>query len=147
MREKHLQFLDHVKTLTNLSLSGIARKAEIAETTLTRFVSKENFESLSQQTLDKVAKIAGYENYEDFIFTNRIAGSPIKTNKIKISDAEKFEIYENVKRIFSKKLKNSPSPQLVSKITQLVVTSMELMNTSYVSDSLILYVIEKENLL
>lgn len=145
MRKRHITFLDHIKSLTNLSYSAIAREAGVSETTLTRFISKENFDSLSQQTLDKVAKVGGYNNYEDFLLTNKFAGNPVDVKQVEISDAQKFEIYEAVKRVLSG-VKGSQATDIktVTDITTEVIKTMKLLNTKFVTDSLILYVIESD---
>lgn len=148
MRSKHINFLEHIRDISGLSLSAIARAANIADTTLTRFMNKSEIEALSAQTLNKVAKIGGYENYEDFLLMNNSSGNFIVTNKVKITDAQKFEIYESVRKLIEKANKNnSVNSNKISQITQEVINHMQILNTNFVSESLIAYVLEKDNLL
>jgi len=68
IRERHLKFLNEIKEVTGLSLSALAKKAAISDTTLTRFVKQNSYESLSNITLSKVSKVAGFNSYEDYLF-------------------------------------------------------------------------------
>lgn len=60
-REQILQFLDRAMAATQLSASGLARKAGIATTTLTRFIKDEHASMLSMRSLAKIAHAAGTE--------------------------------------------------------------------------------------
>lgn len=142
LREKHLDFLEFLKGKTGLTVSAIAKKANISDSTLTRFIRKPEFESLSSTTLDKISKVAGYESYESYLLNEY---SAVELQEIKISDAEKFELYESVKRLLAKKYRVA-SPELVSKISKEVLEDAAKLNTNFISDSLIMYVIEKNEL-
>lgn len=143
MRKKHITFIEHIRDISGLSLSAIARQAKLADTTLTRFMNKPELDSLSAQTLDKVAQIGGYIDYEDFLMMNKAAGSNIKADKIKISDAQKFEIYEIVRKLLEKKSKKPANPNECGTLTSEVINHMHLLNTDFVTESLVMYVIEK----
>ncbi|HCR85645.1 MAG TPA: hypothetical protein DIV86_03100 [Alphaproteobacteria bacterium] len=142
MRKKHINFIEHIRGLTGLSLSAIARQADIADTTLTRFMNKAELEALSTQTLDKVAKTGGYRDYEDFLLKNKNTGSTHGKKELTINDAQKFEIYEMARKLLKTNNKN-PSPDECSNIASEVIKYMQLLNTDFVSESFVMYVIEK----
>lgn len=63
IREEHLKFLDSAIEQTGLTASGIAAKAGLSSTTLTRFIKDDSMRSLSQVTLNKIAELLGKESY------------------------------------------------------------------------------------
>lgn len=141
LRSKHLDFIEHLKVKARMSVSAIAHEAGVSDSTLTRFISKDNYKNLSSATLDKIAKVGGYKSYEDYLVEKgRGEGGSGKKN-IEISDGQKFEIYEMVKRL-SDRHEYEYSPDQISEIALLVIKNAENMNTNFITDSLVMYVIE-----
>ncbi len=143
IREKHLAFIEDIKSSTGLSVSAIAKKANISDSTLTRFIKKPEFESLSSATLNKVSRVGGYDSYEDYLLKS--SGDDSQVKKIEISDAQKFEMYESVKRLLASKY-GAANPSLVTSISEQVLVDAYKLNTNFISDSLIMYVIEKDDI-
>jgi hypothetical protein len=140
-RDLHLEFIDNIKNITGLSVSAIAKKAKISDSTLTRFIKKPEYDSLSSATLNKVSGVGGFDSYEDYLLKNSI--SDAKPKKIEISDAQKFEMYESVKRLLAVKY-GAAKPSLIASISEQVLVNAFKLNTSFITDSLIMYVIEKD---
>lgn len=143
LRDKHLQYIEFLKQKTGLSVSAIAKKAGISDSTLTRFIKKPEFDSLSSATLDKISKVAGYDSYEKYLVEQHSENDVSK--QVNIDDALKFEIYESVKRLLERKY-GVASPDQVSKISAEVIEDAGRLKTDFISDSLIMYVIEKNEL-
>lgn len=137
LREKHISFIEHLKENTGLSLTAIAHEAGIADSTLTRFISKEDFPRLSSATLDKIAKVGGYNSYEDYLIKNH--GS----KEIEFSDAEKYETYDMVKTLLIK-LHGAAKPSDVNDITKKTLETAKRLGTRFITESLIMYVMESE---
>ncbi len=135
LRKKHIQFIEHLREKTGLTYTALAHKADIADSTLTRFVNKPDFPSLSSATLDKIAKVGGYRSYEDYLLNKGAE------NHIEFSDSEKFEIYDMVKNLLIKK-DGAAKPEFVRKTTDEVLKTAKKLNTRFVSESLIMYVLE-----
>jgi transcriptional regulator with XRE-family HTH domain len=136
-REKYLSFLSKVRSITGLSYSSIAKKAGLSDSTITRFINKENMQRLSTETLDSISKVAGYESYEHYLLSeHKTSQSPI------IDDMLKLEIYDMSKILLEKRY-GVTKHDITKFITKDVISSMEKMNTTYLSESLIMYVIEK----
>jgi len=140
LRKKHLEYIDYIKVQTGLSLSALARAADLADSTLTRFMAKKDFQRLSTATLDKLAKVAGFDSYEDYLLETHQDDSSSEKPPV-IDDASKFATYESVKRLLGKG--NGASPATVTFVSQEVLSYANKLKTDFISDSLILYVIEK----
>lgn len=144
LRKKHIEFIERIRELTSLTYTALAHSAGLADSTLTRFISKPEFKRLSSATLDKIAKVGGFKSYEDYLIKNHL--NKETTEEIEFSDMEKFSTYEMVKTLLSKKKMNL-RPADISQITDNVLSSARRLNTKYISESLILYVLEQENLI
>ena len=142
VRQRHLKFLEDIKAKSGLSLSALAKKAQLSDSTLTRFVSKEQYNRLSTSSLDKLSQVIGYKSYEDYLFNNVYNNKENDNPYYRIDDAKKFEIYESVKRLLAKRQK-IVDPKLATELSQEVLEHAKRLNTSYINDSLIMYVIER----
>lgn len=150
LRDKHLSYIEFLKEETGLSVSALAKKAGISDSTLTRFISKDHFDSLSSATLDKISKVAGYDSYEEYLLQrhtalNKNSKQQGEGEQPPITDADKFEMYESVKRLLTHKY-GFAEPKMVIKISEEVLANLSKLNTNFISDSLIMYAIEKEEL-
>ncbi len=139
-RKKHIEYIEYLKERTGMSLSALAKSAGLADSTLTRFLAKKDFKRLSTATLDRLAVAAGFDSYEDYLVEthqdeDKPIGAPI------IDDAAKFSTYESVKRLLGKR--SGASPSVVTFVSQEVIAYANKLNTDFISDSLIMYVIEK----
>ncbi len=139
LRKKHLCFIEHLKEKTALSITAIAHAANIADSTLTRFVSKDDFPRLSTATLDKIAKVGAYNSYEDYLIKNHV--SKEAENNSDFSDAEKYETYDMVKNLIIK-LDGAAKPSNVTFITEQTLETARKLGTRFITESLIMYVLE-----
>lgn len=137
LRKKHILFIEHLKEKTGLSLSALAHSAKIADSTLTRFVSRGDFPRLSTATLDKIAKVGKYISYEDYLIKNHKEND----QELEFSDAEKYETYDLVKNLMIK-LNGSAKPSEVTEITNLTLEVAKKLNAKLITESLAMYVIE-----
>ncbi len=142
LRKKHLDYIEYIKTRTGLSLSALAKAAGLADSTLTRFTVKKDFKRLSTATLDKLSKVAGFESYENYLVETHQLENETLGDDFRIEDAQKFELYESVKRLLAKKFGNA-KPMMVSNVSQNVLAHAYKLRTDFISDSLIMYVIER----
>ncbi len=141
LRKKHMEFIERVRELTALSYTALAHSAGLADSTLTRFISKPEFKRLSSATLDKIAGVAGFGSYEDYLIKNHLGKDA--GEEVEFSDIEKFSAYEMVKSLISKRKINLRQEDII-RITDKVLTCARRLNTKYISDSLIMYVLEQE---
>jgi len=140
LRKKHIDFIDQLREKTGLSLSALAKSAGLSDSTLTRFFIKPEFKRLSTASLDKLSKVAGFESYEDYLLETHQTDDNYE-HKVEINDATKFSVYESVKVLLSKKL-GSAKPSTISDVSQEVILYAQKLKTDFISDSLIMYVIE-----
>jgi DNA-binding Xre family transcriptional regulator len=66
-REIIVVAVQRIMEATGLSSSGLAKKAGIAASTLTRFLYRDPDYILSQKTLNAICRVAGYDSYEAYI--------------------------------------------------------------------------------
>lgn len=139
MRKEILKFLDDAKRKSGLTFSGISRKAGIAPSTITRFIKSDDVKELSLNSLNKVAYACGYKTYENYV-------SYVKhgSRRIEISDTVKFETYEIARRLLRAK-KRAISQTEVAEIAHEVINHAERLGTDFITDSLVMYVIEKRD--
>ena len=140
-RKKHIEYIEYLKEKTGMSLSALAKSAGLADSTLTRFLAKKEFKRLSTATLDRLAEAAGFDSYEDYLVEthqNEDGGHDVPS----IDDATKFSTYESVKRLLSKG-RNGANPTTVTFVSQEVISHANKLKTDFISDSLIMYVIER----
>jgi transcriptional regulator with XRE-family HTH domain len=140
-RKKHIEYIEYLKERTGMSLSALAKTAGLADSTLTRFLAKKEYQRLSTATLDRLAKAAGFDSYEDYLVETHQADGAQSDTPI-IDDATKFATYESVKRLLSKG-KNGANPSTVTFVSQEVISHAGKLKTDFISDSLIMYVIER----
>lgn len=139
-RKKHVEYIEYLKNKTGMSLSALAKSAGLADSTLTRFLAKKEYQRLSTSTLDRLAKAAGFDSYEDYLLeTHQADASEEKAPSI--DDATKFSTYESVKRLLGKK--GASNPSTVTFVCQEVISHANKLKTDFISDSLIMYVIER----
>lgn len=69
-RQKSVDFIEDIRRKTGLSYSGLATKAKVSPSTINRFIRDEGISELSIGTRDKMARVAGYLSYEDYILNN-----------------------------------------------------------------------------
>ncbi len=141
LRKKHVEYIDYLKEKTGMSLSALAKAAGLADSTLTRFLAKHEFKRLSTATLDRLAKVAGFDSYEDYLLETHQEDNE-NNRKVDIADSTKFATYESVKRLLTKKT-GSAKPMVVSQVSQEVLDHAYRLRTDFISDSLIMYVIER----
>lgn len=139
-RKKHVEYIEYLKQKTGMSLSALAKSAGLADSTLTRFLAKKEFQRLSTSTLDRLAKAAGFDSYEDYLVETHQADESVH-DYTKIDDAAKFATYESVKRLLGKK--GGANPNTVTFVSQEVLSHANKLKTDFISDSLIMYVIER----
>jgi transcriptional regulator with XRE-family HTH domain len=144
IRVRHIDFLNKMRRRTGLSLSALAHKAGLSDSTLTRFIKKESHKRLSTATLDKLSQAGGYDSYEDYLYASLEDNLDSEGGFNEIDDAKKFEIYEGVKRILNKTSRDA-SPPRVAALSQEVLDHAKRLNTSFIHDSLIAYVIERSD--
>jgi transcriptional regulator with XRE-family HTH domain len=138
-RKKHLEYIDYLKQRTGMSLSALAKSAGLADSTLTRFLAKKEYQRLSTATLDRLAKAAGFDSYEDYLVETHQSDIDPKKDVV-INDATKFATYESVKKLLGKK--GGANPSTVTFVSQEVISHANKLGTDFISDSLISYVIE-----
>ncbi len=139
-RKKHVEYIEYLKQKTGMSLSALAKSAGLADSTLTRFLAKKEFQRLSTATLDRLAKAAGFDSYEDYLVeTHQLEDAPHENPEI--DDATKFATYESVKRLLGKG--RGAAPSTVTFVSQEVISYANKLKTDFISDSLIMYVIER----
>jgi transcriptional regulator with XRE-family HTH domain len=141
IRDKTIDFLNKIQAQTGMSFHAISIKAGLASSTVNRFIKTPALQEISLSSLNKIAKVAGYKSYEDF-YVQTEQNSDAKTNNIKIEDSQKFEIYEMVKKLYKVKNPNG-SLEDISNISQEVIKHAYMLNTNFISESLVMYVIEK----
>ncbi len=139
-RKKHVEYIEYLKNKTGMSLSALAKSAGLADSTLTRFLAKKEYQRLSTATLDRLAAAAGFDSYEDYLLETHQNESPNEKSP-EIDDATKFSTYESVKRLLGKK--GSANPGNVTFVCQEVISHANKLKTDFISDSLIMYVIER----
>ena len=139
-RKKHLEYIEYLKKKTGMSLSALAKSAGLADSTLTRFLAKNEYQRLSTATLDRLASAAGFDSYEDYLVETHQSDDSGKTENV-INDATKFATYESVKRLLGKK--GGANPSTVTFVSQEVISHANKLKTDFISDSLIMYVIER----
>lgn len=140
-RKKHLEYIEYLKKKTGMSLSALAKSAGLADSTLTRFLAKNEYQRLSTATLDRLARAAGFDSYEDYLVETHQLDNDSKDEPITIDDATKFATYDSVKRLLGKK--GAASPNTVTFVSQEVISHANKLKTDFISDSLIAYVIER----
>ncbi|MDX1949947.1 MAG: hypothetical protein SFT90_05550 [Rickettsiales bacterium] len=141
LRRKHLKFIEDIKLQTDLSYTGIAMKAGLSDTTLTRFLNHGEYKRLSTSTLDKIAKVANYNSYEDYLFKNKLELDK-DAKKIEFSESEIYEIFGLTKSLIKKKDLNL-SPKALAVIVEKVTQTAKKLNTKFITESLITYVLEQ----
>ncbi len=141
LRRKHLKFIEDIKLQTDLSYTAIARKAGLSDTTLTRFLNHAEYKRLSIATLDKIAKTANYNSYEDYLLKNQVELDK-EAKTIQFSEAEIYEIYGLTKSLV-KKMGLNLSPKALTIIVEKVSKTAQKLNTKFVTESLITYVLEQ----
>jgi transcriptional regulator with XRE-family HTH domain len=141
LRTEILAFLEDAKKKSGLSFSAISNIAKISPSTITRFIKDDSMQELSLGTLNKIAKACGFGGFKEYIF-DEIGAS--KQKKVEISDDIKFETYEAVKKILTAKKRNFRQAEL-SEITNDVLQHAKTLNTDFITDSLIMYVIERRS--
>ena len=139
-RKKHLEYIEYLKQQTGLSLSGLAKAAGLSDSTLTRFFVKNDYQRLSTATIDKLAKVAGFDSYEHYLLETHQADIP--KEKIEIEDSTKFMVYDSTKRLLEK-TKDITKPDVVSFVAQEVIANAQKLKTNFIPDSLVMFVIEK----
>lgn len=148
MREYYLKFLNDMKLSTGLSLSKLAKKAGVADSTLTRFVKNSSQKNLSHQTLDKIAIIAGFDSYFDYCTGKKERNSPSYNNKesdYEIEDIIKLETFEIVKKV-SKTRDTYLDSDKLKNLTLEVLAVAKKLNTNIITESLVTYIFERNNL-
>lgn len=141
LRKTHLEYIEYLKSKTGMSLSALAKSAGLADSTLTRFLAKKDYKRLSTATLDRLAKAAGFDSYEDYLVETH-QSDVTEQGVPEIDDAAKFATYESVKRLLGKG-KGGANPSTVTFISQEVISHANKLKTDFISDSLIMYVIER----
>jgi transcriptional regulator with XRE-family HTH domain len=136
MRKEILKFLEDAKRKSGSSFSAISRNAGLSPSTITRFIKDVNAYDLSLSSLNKIAYACGFSSYMEYLSCNKS-----KRTK-KISDATKFKTYETAQKLLQKRYMKYQPNDLIE-LVQEVIGIAEKIGTEFISESLVLYAIEK----
>lgn len=103
-RQRHLKFIQRMCEETGLAPTTLAKKAKVADTTITRFMKPEStLQSLTTKTLSALAQAAGYHSYEDAV----------------LNPADQMNMAENIPGTFTPSLQKSEVMEVAEKVERL----------------------------